>query len=61
MLAGIWLQVFVLPAAAVLILLMIGAFIMHLKVKDPLIKAVPSLLMLSMAIAIAIVALSSLS
>ena len=59
MLAGIWLQVFVLPAAAVLILLMIGAFIMHLKVKDPLIKAVPSLLMLSMAIAI--VALSSLS
>ena len=54
LLAGIWLHVLVVPAAAVLILLMIGAFMMHLKVKDPLVKAVPSLLMLAMAIAITV-------
>lgn len=54
MLAGIWLQFLVLPSAALLILLMIGAFIMHLKVKDPFKKTIPSLLMLGMAIAIAL-------
>ena len=54
MIAGIWLPLLVLPSAAILILLMLGAFSMHLKVKDPLVKAVPSLLMLAMAIAVAI-------
>jgi len=54
MVAGIWLHDLVWPAAAVLILLMTGAFAMHLKVKDPWIKSVPSLLMLAMAIAIAV-------
>ena len=52
MIAGIWLPVLVQPAAAVLTLLMLGAFTMHLKVKDPLVKSIPSLLMLGMAIAI---------
>jgi len=52
-LAGIWFPVLVLPAAALLIVLMIGAFVMHVKVKDPFSRAVPSLLMLLMAIAIA--------
>lgn len=54
MIAGIWLPFLVLPSATVLILLMLGAFSMHLKVKDPLVKAVPSLLMLGMAIAVVI-------
>ena len=59
MLVGIWIKALVIPAAAVLIVLMIGAFVMHLKVKDPFKKAVPSLLMLAMACAIA--ALTSLA
>ena len=54
LLAGIWQPALVVPAATLLILLMIGAFVMHLKVKDPLERAVPSLLMLAMAIAIAV-------
>ena len=57
LLAGIWFPVLIAPAAAVLIVLMIGAFTMHLKVKDPVEKAVPSLLMLAMAIAITVLSL----
>jgi uncharacterized membrane protein YphA (DoxX/SURF4 family) len=52
LLAGVWMSALVVPAAAVLIVLMIGAFTMHLKVKDPMVRAVPALLMLGMAIAI---------
>jgi hypothetical protein len=33
--------------------LMLGAFLMHLKVKDPVSKAVPSLAVLALCIAIA--------
>lgn len=58
MLGGIWLPALIVPAAAVLIVLMLGAFVMHLKVKDPFIKAVPSLLMLAMAIAITALSLT---
>ena len=54
LLAGIWQPALVLPAAALLILLMVGAFGMHLKVKDPFDRAVPSLLMLGLGIAIAV-------
>ena len=56
LLAGIWVPSLVAPAAAVLILLMIGAIMMHLKVKDPIKKTVPALLMLVMAIAITLLA-----
>ena len=34
--------------------LMLGAFVMHLKVKDPISKALPSLAVLAMCIAIAL-------
>lgn len=54
LIAGIWLPALVVPAAWLLIFLMIGAFAMHLKVKDPVEKAIPSLLMLGMAIGIAV-------
>lgn len=54
LLVGLWQTALVVPAATLLILLMIGAFMMHLKVKDPFERAVPSLLMLGMAIAIAV-------
>ncbi len=54
MLAGIWLPQAVRPAAAILITLMLGALVMHLKVKDPFHKALPSLAMLLMAILLAV-------
>lgn len=49
LIAGIWDPRLVLPAAAVVALLMVGALIMHLKVKDPPIKSLPALLMLIMS------------
>lgn len=54
LLAGIWLPSLVAPAAWLLVGLMAGAFLMHLKVKDPFEKAVPALLMLGMAVGIAL-------
>jgi len=40
--AGIWVQILVLPAAAVIAALMLGAITMHLKVNDPFMKSVPA-------------------
>lgn len=42
------------PAAVGMGLLMLGAFIMHLKVKDPISKSLPSLAVLALCIAIAL-------
>jgi hypothetical protein len=52
LLVGIWVPLLVQPAAIGMALLMLGAFAMHLKVKDPLMKAVPSLAVLAMCVAI---------
>ncbi len=52
LLAGIWYPQVVLPAAAVVAGLMLGALAMHVKVKDPLVRSVPALLMLGMSVAI---------
>ncbi len=54
LLLGIWMPALVKPAALILILLMLGAFVMHLKVKDPFKAAVPALVMLIMAVALAL-------
>ena len=48
LLAGLWVPELALPAAAVLAALMVGALVMHLKVKDPLLKSAPALAMLAM-------------
>ncbi|MEO5824652.1 MAG: DoxX family protein [Gemmatimonadales bacterium] len=56
LLAGIWYSQVVLPAAAVVAGLMLGALAMHVKVKDPLIRSVPALLMLGMSVAIIVLA-----
>jgi len=53
-LAGIWFHPLATLGGAGLSVLMAGAFAMHLKVKDPLGKAIPSLAMLAMALAIAL-------
>ncbi len=54
LLAALWMHDLARPAAIGMGLLMVGAFAMHLKVKDPLAKAVPSLAVLAMCAAIAL-------
>lgn len=49
---GIWLPLLVKPSAAILTVLMLGAVSMHLKVKDPVSKALPAIFMLVLAILI---------
>jgi len=46
---GIWYPIVVIPAAAGMAGLMIGALLMHIKVGDPAIRSVPALLMLVMS------------
>lgn len=46
LIAGVWIHSLVLPAAALVCALMIGALAMHLKVRDPLKKSLPALLVL---------------
>jgi len=52
LIAGIWFPLISQPAAMGMGLLMLGAFVMHLKVKDPIKKALPSLTVLAMCVAI---------
>lgn len=59
LIAGVWLpflDALVRPAAAVVAALMVGALVMHVKVGDPIKKAVPATLMLAMSSAIALLA-----
>jgi hypothetical protein len=53
LLVSLWLPSLAQPAAIGMATLMLGAFIMHLKVQDPLRKAVPSLAVLALCLAIA--------
>ncbi len=52
--AGIWITQLVLPAAVLVAVLMVGAISMHFKVRDPLKRFVPALVMLVFCIIIAI-------
>lgn len=54
LIAGIWIHRAAQPAAIALGVLMLGAFFMHLKVKDPIKKAMPSLAVLAICAAIAL-------
>lgn len=49
---GLWIPAVVVPAAAVLAVLMVGAVSMHVKVRDALIRTVPALVMFVMAIVV---------
>jgi uncharacterized membrane protein YphA (DoxX/SURF4 family) len=55
LLVGLWYQPVVLPAAAVVVVLMLGAVVMHLKVGDAVVKFVPATLMLAMSGAICVI------
>ena len=52
LLAGIFLQSFVIPSAILLATLMLGAFGMHLKIRDPFKKSIPALIMLALCVVI---------
>ncbi len=54
LLAAIWLPGLAQPAAIGLGMLMLGAFVMHLKVKDPIKKALPSMTVFALCAAIAL-------
>lgn len=49
LIAGIWIEALVMPAAAIVAVLMVGALVMHVKVKDPTVKSLPAFLMLAMS------------
>lgn len=57
LLAGLWNESLILPAAALVVLLMLGALAMHVKVKDPAIRSLPALLMLIMSASMCALAL----
>jgi hypothetical protein len=52
LLLGFWIPALVLPSAGLVVILMIGAVLMHFKVGDPLKKTIPAICMLLMASAI---------
>lgn len=54
LIAALWIDHVAQPAAIGLGLLMLGAFVMHLKVNDPIKKALPSIAVLAMCAAIAL-------
>ena len=56
LLAGIFLPTLVAPSAILLAALMIGALGMHLKIKDPFKKSIPALTMLTLCVAILLLA-----
>lgn len=49
LIAGIWIGALVMPAATIVAVLMVGALVMHVKVKDPAVKSLPAFLMLVMS------------
>ncbi len=49
LIAGIWVPALIAPAATTLLVLMIGAIAMHIRVRDPIKKSIPALIMLSLS------------
>ncbi len=54
LIAGIWIPVVTVPAAVAMAVLMLGAISMHVRVKDPLQKALPSFTMMVLSLAVAV-------
>jgi uncharacterized membrane protein YphA (DoxX/SURF4 family) len=49
---GIWFPQLTVPAAAGMALLMLGAIVMHVKVRDPLMKSLPAFSMLVLSLGV---------
>lgn len=56
LIADVWITLPVREAAALVAALMVGAIAMHLKVRDPLVRALPATAMLAMSVAIVLLA-----
>lgn len=54
LLLGVWVPFLVFPAALVVSFMMVGALLMHIKVRDPVQKLLPALVMLFFSIGICI-------
>lgn len=54
LIAGVWAPRLVSPAAVAMAVLMLGAVVMHIKVRDPLKKAMPAIAMLLLSVVAAI-------
>ncbi len=54
LIVGLWVPALVRPAAAVVVVLMVGALAMHVKVKDPPVKSLPAFFMLLMSAGIVV-------
>tara|TARA_R110002126_G_scaffold29583_2_gene97503 strand:+ start:5219 stop:5596 length:378 start_codon:yes stop_codon:yes gene_type:complete len=52
LIVGLWVPSLVMPAAGVVVGLMLGALVMHIKVRDPILKSLPALLVLAMSASI---------
>ena len=52
LLLGLWIPFLVFPSALVISLMMVGALFMHMKVRDPLMKSLPALIMLFCSVGI---------
>lgn len=50
---GVWIPVLTLPAAIGMAILMLGAVLMHVKVRDPMKKALPAINLLVLCIVVA--------
>lgn len=48
--AGFWFPTLVVPASGLIAVLMAGAIVMHVKVKDPLLKSVPAFSVLALVV-----------
>lgn len=56
---GLWIPSLVFPSALVVSLMMLGAVGMHIKVKDPLKKSLPALILLFFSLAICVGSLAN--
>lgn len=54
LMAGLWWPSLILPSAAVIAVLMLGAVSMHAKVGDPILKTIPAALMLLMSVVVVV-------
>lgn len=59
LLGGVWFPALTIPAATVVLVLMVGALAMHARVRDPLVKSLPAFAMLLMATGLCLESLPS--
>ena len=59
LIAGLWVSSFGFFASILVAFLMLGAIAMHLKIKDPVVKSIPALLMFGMSLTIALTSSAS--